>query len=138
MKIFDKILENKIKFEDIIKGAKYISSVEPRLKALINLKEIIDNEFKLFSYMPQFYPFTTTIKANYLISSHLNSVSFVFIIQDSTDGKASCNYLCCSAFIKDTRDYEANQQSSTILKKERIHKPTETSEILLDKLTTTK
>ena len=100
--------------------------VKPRLKALIHLEDILNNEFLLFSYMPKMYPFTTTIKADYLISSHLNTTSFVFIIQTTSNGDAKCDYLCCSAFTKGERDYEANQRTRALLKKERIHIPTNT------------
>lgn len=80
------------------------------------------------------YPFTTMIKADYLISSHLDMISFVFIIQTSSGGEAKCDYLCCSAFTKGERDYETNQRTRTILKKERIHTHSNTCTVLLDKL----
>ncbi|MBQ4523249.1 MAG: hypothetical protein IJA10_09895 [Lachnospiraceae bacterium] len=133
-KIVDRILEQKIKYEQIIKGSQYIAMVKPRLEALIRLENILEKDFLLFSYMPQMYPFTTMIKADYLISSHLDLVSFVFIIQTTPGRKAKCDYLCCSTFIKNERDYETNQRSRTILKKERIHILTNTSTILLDKI----
>jgi len=98
------------------------------------LKNILESDFRLFSYMPKMYPFTTTIKADYLISSHLDLVDFVFIIQSSYNGAAKCDYLCCSAFTKGERDYETNQRMRTLLKKERIHIATNTSTILYDRL----
>lgn len=133
-KIVNQILNHKILYEQIIKGAQYEEMVKPRLKALIHLEDILNNEFLLFSYMPKMYPFTTTIKADYLISSHLNTTSFVFIIQTTSNGDAKCDYLCCSAFTKGERDYEANQRTRALLKKERIHIPTNTSTILLNKI----
>ncbi len=133
-KIVDRILDEKIRYEQIIKGAQYEKMVKPRLEALVYLEDILNNDFFLFSYMPQMYPFTTTIKADYLISSHFEPNSFVFIIQATTDGDAKCDYLCCSAFSKGERDYEANQRPRAVLKKERIHIPTDTSTILLDEL----
>lgn len=90
--------------------------------------------FDFFSYMPRMYPFTTTIKADYLISSHLDLVNFVFIIQSSCRDAARCDYLCCSAFTKGERDYEINQRMRTLLKKERIHTATNSSTILYDRL----
>jgi len=133
-KIVDKILDYKITYEQISKGVQYIEMVKPRLEALVRLENILESDFRLFSYMPKMYPFTTTIKADYLISSHLDLVDFVFIIQSSCNGAAKCDYLCCSAFAKGERDYETNQRMRTLLKKERIHIATSTSTILYDRL----
>lgn len=134
-KTIERILDKTVKYEQIIKGVQYEEMVRPRLEALVHLEDILNNEFLLFSYVPHLYPFTTTIKADYLISSHLNFNNFVFIIQSTPTGIAKCDYLCCSAFTKGERNYEANQRTRTLLKKERIHIPTNTSTILLDKLT---
>lgn len=108
--------------------------VKPRLEAIIHLKKSLDNEFNLYSFMPRMYPFVTNIKADYLIASHVDIDSYVFIIQTTLDGSAKCDFLCCSAFTKDERDYEANQRKRTLLKKERIHIPSNVSSVLLDKL----
>lgn len=133
-KIVDKILDYKITYKQVSKGIQYAEMVKPRLEALVRLEDILESDFRLFSYMPQMYPFTTTIKADYLISSHLDWVNFVFIIQSSCSGIAKCDYLCCSAFTKGERDYETNQRMRTLLKKERIHMATNTSTILYDRL----
>lgn len=133
-KIVDKILEHKITCEQVSKGVQYVEMVKPRLEALVRLKDILENDFRLFSYMPRMYPFTTTIKADYLISSHLDFVNFVFIIQSSCGDVARCDYLCCSAFTKGERDYETNQRMRTLLKKERIHIATNSLTILYDRL----
>ena len=133
-KIVDKILESKLTYEQVSKGVQYVEMVKPRLEALVRLKDILENDFRLFSYMPRMYPFTTTIKADYLISSHLDCVNFVFIIQSSFSGSARCDYLCCSAFTKGERDYEANQRMRIVLKKERIHMATNTSTVLYNRL----
>lgn len=133
-KIVDKILEHKITYEQVSKGVQYVEMVKPRLEAIVRLKDILENDFRLFSYMPQMYPFTTTIKADYLISSHLDFVNFVFIIQSSCGDVARCDYLCCSAFTKGERDYETNQRMRTLLKKERIHIATNSLTILYDRL----
>lgn len=133
-KIIDQIINGKITYGQIQKGIRFEESVKPRLNALIHLKEIIETDFTLFSYMPRMYPFTTTIKADYLISSHKDWNSFLFILQATANGTANCNYLCCSAFTKGVRNYETNQRSRTILKKERIHIKSETSVILYNKL----
>ncbi len=132
--IVTKILEGKIKYTSIIKSMYFEELVKPRLEALILLKNILDNDFSLFSYTPQLYPFRTSIKADFLISSYINSVNFIFIIKSTEVIQQRQNYLCCSAFTKGDRDYEANQRKRTLLKKERIHLPTNTSVVLFDKL----
>ena len=68
-KTVDMILSGKITHETVRKGAQYRELVEPRLMALVRLKEILEQDFDLFSYVPRFYPFVTKIKADYLISS---------------------------------------------------------------------
>ena len=44
--------------------------------------------------------------------------------------------LCCSAFEQGNRNYQANQRPRSLMKKERLHIPSNTSTILLDKLST--
>jgi hypothetical protein len=134
-KIVNRILEDKITFEKVQEAAKYEEMIKPRLEALVHLKNSLDDEFTLYSYVPRMYPFITSIKADYLISSHIGIDSFVFIIQSSPQGESRCDFLCCSAFGKGDRDYEINQRARTLMKKERIHIPTDTSTILLDRLT---
>ena len=133
-KILSQILNGTITIEHIKNAALYEELVLPRLEALIRMKETLDNEFKLFSYMPKMYPFYTQIKADYLISRHSDITSFVFIIQANADGSAKCDYLCCSAFEQGERNFEQNQRSRTLLKKERIHLPNNTSTVLFDKI----
>lgn len=133
-KIVDRILEGKIAFEQIQKAAQYEEMVKPRLEALIHLKNSLDNDFNLYSFMPRMYPFITNIKADYLIASHIVIDSYVFIIHTTPNGDAKCDFLCCSAFTKGERDYETNQRKRALLKKECIHIPTNTTTILLDKL----
>lgn len=133
-KVIDKILTHKIVLGQIEKGIKYTDSIKPRLEALTHFHDILKSDFHLFSYMPRMYPFTTTIKADYLISSHLEFISYFFIIQTGPEKNSTCNYLCCSALTKGIRNYEANQRPLTILKKEQIHIPTNTTNVLYDKL----
>ena len=135
-KTVSRILDGTIKSEQIQKAVQYEKMIVPRLEALVRIKDTLDNDFELFSYMPRMYPFYTQIKADYLISRHSNITSFVFIIQANTDSTAKCDYLCCSAFKQENRNYEANQRSLALLKKERIHISTNASTILLDKLST--
>lgn len=133
-KIADRILEGKILFEKVQEAAQYEDMIKPRLEALVHLKESLDNEFNLYSYMPRMYPFITGIKADYLISSHFSVDNFIFIIKANAQGELKCDFLCCSIFEKGDRDYETNQRPRTLMKKERIHIPTNTTDILLDRL----
>lgn len=133
-KIVDRILEGKITFEQIQKATQYEKMIKPRLEALIQLKNSLDNEFNLYSFMPRMYSFYTSIKADYLIASHVVIDSFVFIIHTSPNGDAKCDFLCCSAFAKGDRDYEQNQKKRALLKKERIHIPSNITTVLLNKL----
>ena len=135
-KIVDRILEGKIAFDQIQKATQYEELVEPRLKALIHLKSSLDNDFNLYSFMPRMYPFITNIKADYLIASHIVVDSYIFIIHTTPSGNAKCDFLCCSAFAKGDRDYETNQRKRTLLKKERVHIPSNTTTLLLDRLLT--
>ena len=123
-----------IAYDKVKKGTLYQEYVKPRLLALVRLKEILEQEFDLFSYMPQFYPFVTKIKADYLISSQIEPTAFVFIIRESPTGNAVCDFLCCSVFEESGRDYRANQRSRTLLKKERVHIETQDTVILYDRL----
>jgi len=132
-KIVSQILNGKITIEHIKCAALYEEMVHPRLEALVRMKDILDNEFKLFSYMPKMYPFYTQIKADYLISSHADITSFVFIIQADLDGSAKCDYLCCSAFEQGERNFEQNQRPRTLLKNERVHLLSNTAVVLFDK-----
>ena len=134
-KIVDRILDKKILFKKVQCAARYKEMIEPRLEAIIHLKESLDNDFHLYSYMPQMYPFTTSITADFLISSHININNFIFIIKATSHDPLKYDFLCCSIFKKGRRDYETNQRARALLKKERIHIPSNTTDILLDRLT---
>lgn len=135
-KTVSRILDGTIKLEQIQKSAGYEEMIVPRLEALVRMKDALDNDFILFSYMPCMYPFYTQIKADYLISCHSDVTNYIFIIQANADGITKIDHLCCSAFQQGERDYETNQRSRALLKKERIHISTNTSTVLLDKLST--
>ena len=60
-KIVDMILSGKITYKAIQKGMQYREMVEPRLLALVRLKEVLEQDFELFSYVPNLYPFVTQI-----------------------------------------------------------------------------
>ena len=110
-KTMNMTLSGKISHSQIEKGSQYEESVKPRLEALVRLKETLEQDFQLHSYMPRFYSFTTQIKADYLISSTTAPVDFIFIIKSSSSGNISiCNFVCCSAFTQTKRDYRENQR----------------------------
>lgn len=67
-KIVDMVLQQKITYTNVQKAAQFNEFVEPRLAALVQLKEALDCDFDLFTYVPRFYPFITKIKADYLIA----------------------------------------------------------------------
>lgn len=134
-KTLDKILGGTIKYSQIKKGIQFELAVKPRLEALIRLKQTIENEFTLYSFTPQYYSFSTRIKADYLISSVSSPIDFIFIIQSDPHGEAAiCDFVCCSAFTQTERDYRENQRPRTILKKERVHIPTNTSTTFFDRM----
>lgn len=110
-KTMNMILSGKISQSQIEKGSQYEEFVKLRLEALIRLKETLEQDFQLHSYMPRFYSFTTQIKADYLISSTTAPVDFIFIIKSSSSGEISiCDFVCCSAFMQTKRDYRENQR----------------------------
>lgn len=132
-RIVSRILEGKISFEKVTKAHLYEEMVQPRLEALIHLKNSLDNDFSLYSFQPKMYSFITTIQAHYLISSHTSIHSFIFIIQTTQGSNSKCDYLCCSAFRQGERNYENNQKRFSLLRKERIHIPDNTSILFYDK-----
>lgn len=115
-KTVSKILDGTITQEQVEKGLQYEEMVKPRLFALASLEEMLDNDFSLYSFMPRFYSFVTSIRADYLIASHMGDVSFVFLIREGERSLVS-DCICCSAFQKDGRDYEQNQRPFTLMKK---------------------
>ncbi len=133
-KLLEKVLEHKISESMFLKSRNYKTKILPRLEALLNLQEILDNDFLLYSYFPDFYPFTTMIKADYLISSHIHPRRFIFIIKINQFNKGNVEYHCCSSFIKENRDYEINQRRRTILKKEKVNIKNNEMITLLDRL----
>ena len=51
-KTVDMILSGKITYDKVKKGTLYQEYVKPRLLALVRLKEILEQDFDLFSYAP--------------------------------------------------------------------------------------
>ena len=106
--------------------------IEPRLLAMSELKRILEEPFQLYSFRPEMYPFYTNLSADFLIASHIDDLYFVFLVEENrTDMISDC--ICSSAFVKDTRDYGANQRSYVLLKKTRTTLSTGTEEVLFIK-----
>lgn len=55
-------------------------------------------------------------------------------LKASSQGEWKCDFLCCSIFAKGERGYETNQRLRKLMKKERIHIPSNTTDVLLDRL----
>lgn len=124
-----KILDGTITQEQIEKGLQYEEMVKPRLLALSALERMLDNEFSLYSFMPRFYSFVTSIRADYLIASHVDDASFVFLIREGERSTVS-DCICCSTFRKDSRDYEQNQRPFTLMKKAKTNLLTSQTQVL--------
>ena len=102
---------------DIEKGANYESMVKPRLEALLSLQSILDSSFTLFSFRPDMYSsFRTNISADYLVSSQINGVSYVFLFGGGPKAVVR-ECICRSIFTKGDRNYEENQRPYAVLKK---------------------
>ncbi|MBQ9611668.1 MAG: hypothetical protein IJV14_03625 [Lachnospiraceae bacterium] len=132
-KMIRKILEGEITQDDIEKGADYESLVKPRLQALLILQSILDSPFTLFSFRPDMYSsFRTNISADYLISSMVNGVSYVFLFGGSPRAIIR-ECICRSIFTKGERDYEENQRPYTVLKKTKTDLSTNQETVLFVK-----
>jgi hypothetical protein len=131
-KMIPLILDGTIQLADVKKSRYYQESMEPRLRALCQLEDILDHDFKYYAFMPKFYNFHTTIRADYLIFSQVYDQSFVFMIHNGMGAEIS--YTCCSAFIKDLRDYTQNQRPLAMLKKEKISLETGETTVLLNQI----
>ena len=119
-KTVSKILDGTISQEMIEKGRQYEELVKPRLLALVSLEALLDSKFTFYSYMPKFYSFFTSIKADYLIASHIENINYVFLIREG-ERSVVADCICCSTFIKGKHNYEENQRSYTLLKKCKTH-----------------
>ena len=96
----NRILDGTITQDMVETGADYEGLVKPRLMALVALENMLDNEFTLYSFEPRFYSFVTSINADYLIASHIDGTSYVFMIREGERSIVS-DCVCCSTFVKD-------------------------------------
>lgn len=116
-KMITKILDGELRQNQVEKALKYHSIIMPRLEAVKNLEIVLDGEFRLFSYRPEFLSFFSQIKADYLVSSIINGTTFVFLVRS---GREENDFACCTAFIKGSRDYGSNQRAYTVLRKIKV------------------
>jgi hypothetical protein len=132
-KMVDAVLAGRIDGKYIKQSQNYSSKVESRLTALMKLEHSLDNDFRLFKYNPQFYPFYTEIKADYLIEGKTDSgLSFFFTVRSGE------HYSGASIFMKKDRDFSANQKPLPLMKIEKVNIATNEAIVLLDRLTTQK
>lgn len=83
-KAVEMILSGKIKYDTVQKAHSSIISSNLDYLPLVHLKDTLENDFGLYSFMPRFYPFATTIKADYLIATLTGSIDFIFIIRSGS------------------------------------------------------
>lgn len=100
----------------------------PHLAGFQYMKDLSLPNYNSSKIVTRMYPFFTSIKADYILSSHYKLDNFIFIIKATAKDELKCDFVCCSIFEKD------NQRSRTLLRKERIHIPSGTSNILFNKL----
>ena len=115
-KMYERILSGQIREEHIVKSAYYPDYVEPRLRAILMLGEMLEGNFSTFLFAPKRLPFYTDISAKYLISDENAQIVFLF-----TDEECEKRLFPKSLFLKDKRDYTKNQTHLTLLKKERVN-----------------
>ena len=90
--------------------------ISERLKIICRLEDILESEFKLYSFSPHKLPFYSTIEAEYLLySEELEKAVFLFL--DAESGV----YYCRSVFEGAEADYRRNQTIWTVLKKEKFY-----------------
>lgn len=96
----------------LIEKSENWQSISQRLQAIIQLENILDSDFRIYSFDPHKLNFHTTIKAAYCIFSE-DHQSGVFLFVDKEDKR----FFCKSIFQKDNRNFISNQTPWTVLKK---------------------
>ena len=114
-KLFDMLHSNIITENQLTKSIHFKTKCEPRLKNIINLPNVLSNNFKLYSFQPQFYNFHTTIRADFIIRP-INGESMYFARWDNHSYDNNL-YVLCSTFSESGRDYLQNQRQLKILEK---------------------
>ena len=111
-KLIPALLSQKLDDELIEKSVNWDSKISERLTAIIDIRKILDTDFKLYRFSGKKLPFYSDIVAAYFLYSE-QCQNGVFLFGDKDD---ECFY-CKSIFKKDARNYCTNQTSLTVLKK---------------------
>ena len=128
-KAFWDILSGNIHLSDIKESA-FFSKIEKRMKTLIYLESILDDNRTIFKYNKNIT--YSLIQADYLLSTPYQNTDIYTFISLKEDYN---HYFCRSFFPKDNTDYTRGQPTYTLLLKEKITISTGEKEILYDRLT---
>ena len=115
-KLIPILLNKRIDDSRIEKGQNW-DQISGRLSAIINLQNILDNDFKIVSFNKYKVRGYCTIDADFLIKSEI-SKDIYFVFFDKESGR----HYCRSAFRKSIKDYTENQTPVIVLQKIKIVK----------------
>lgn len=105
------ILNGKLNDNKITLSPKW-NQICGRLMAVLNLQNILDNDFAIVEFNKKKVQVYSKIEAKYAIKSSIsNNVYFIFL--DERSGQ----YYCRSAFENDSIDFTKNQSLMTVLRK---------------------
>lgn len=128
--VFDKIIDGKIKYDDIKKSS-YFGYIRDRVHGFIYIQEILDSTYTTFRYSQKKNIFSK-IDAEYLLDCSIDNKTFYLFIDELQDQNIK---YCRSFFPKVDKDYTQNQTKLTLLYKEKINvKQKNKSAILFGKL----
>ncbi|MBQ3601644.1 MAG: hypothetical protein II992_10665 [Lachnospiraceae bacterium] len=112
-KVFDEIVEGKIKKEQI-ESSDFYKKIEKRVHYLPLLENLLDSNDTVFKYNRKANIYSM-IEADYLMKNNMESRNlFLFLSKNKED-----NYYCRSFFPEEKRDYTKNQASWTLLSKKK-------------------
>ena len=112
-KVFDEIVEGKIKKEQI-ESSDFYKKIEKRVHYLPLLENLLDSNDTVFKYNRKANIYSM-IEADYLMKNNMESRNlFLFLSKNKED-----NYYCRSFFLEEKRDYTKNQASWTLLSKKK-------------------
>ncbi len=73
----------------------------PHLAGFQYMKDLSLPNYNSSKIATRMYPFFTSIKADYILSSHYKLDNFIFIIKATAKDELKCDFVCCSIFEKD-------------------------------------
>lgn len=123
---YNLILEKRLTYNDLCISP-FFCEIEDRLRILLKIETILDQENSNWKYCQEKNPFHSKIKADYLIE-HQNdeSTSYIFITKNNSNPHHSCN----SCFEFKSKDYTKNQTRLTLLEKKKLNLIDSSCEIL--------